>query len=278
MTSFPVIPASVPTLDNTMMSDFNKCNWWYWLRHTLGLRPKGDSAALAFGAALHDGLAVWYRTKDRLAALDKVDAIDYPSIPGDYRTKGLVFATLEKYWDHYGNDDQWDVILNETSFSIEDEDGFRWGGRLDLGVRWHSGVWIVDHKSTSIGGPTWWTEFETSPQMAGYTYAASLLRGNEAPKGVIINRLVVRSGGTFDFERRPFRWPAWKIEEWKADRVRNYHELSRCITDDNFPRNRYSCVGRYGKCPAFDVCNAPPSARPRLIEFDFIEDRWDWSK
>lgn len=273
----PVIPPSVRTHDNTMMSDFAKCPWWYQLRHNRGLRPAGDSAALAFGGALHDALAEWYKTKDLKATLDKIDSIDYPSIPGDYRTIGLVHTVIQRYLDQYGDDPHWDVVLNETSFDLEDDEGFRFGGRLDIGVIWNDDVWVVDHKSTSIGGSTWWEQFSSAPQMAGYSWAGSKLRGGPI-RGVIINRLVVRPSGTMEFERRPYRWPEWKLEEWRESRILDYHRIAAMNEANEHPRNRYSCVGKYGKCPAFDICEAPPAARQTLIDHVMIEDRWDWSE
>lgn len=259
------------------MADFNKCPRWFFIRHVRGLRPKGESAALQFGSALHNGLAVWYKTKEKDAALDAVEQSSYIEIPGEYRTKGLVAITLHEYWEQYGEDKNWDIVLNESAFDLTDDEGFRWGGRLDLGVRWNKRIWIVDHKSTSMGGPSWWNEFETAPQMAGYSWAGGKLHG-ERIAGVIINRIVVRRSGTSEFDRRPFRWEPWKLEEWRDARIRDYNKLAECFETGDFPPNHYSCITRYGKCPAHGVCTAPPKARETILDFDFVEDRWDWSE
>lgn len=275
--NLPIIPADVPTCDNTRMNDFNKCPRWYWIRHVKGLKPRGVNGALQFGSLLHSGLAVWYKTKDANKALAAIEEAPYIEVPGDYRTLGQALLTLERYLEHYGNDEQFKVILNETPFNLEDGEGFRWGGRLDLGVLWNGGVWIADHKSTSMGGPTWWYQFDYAPQIAGYCWAGSKLHG--APiRGAIINRIVVRKSGTYEFERRFFLFPDWKIREWRETRINDYHRLARAYEENEFPPNHYACHGKYGRCPAFDVCNSPPKARPRLLNEIFEEDPWDWSE
>lgn len=278
MTNLPVIPRNVPTHDNTKISAFVKCPRWYSIRHVDDMRPRFNQTALEFGSAYHDGLAAWYETYDIKYALSVVQDRPYEEVEGDYRTKGLVLTALAKYIEHWGDDRQWKIILNETAFDIEDPaDGFRWGGRLDLVVEWNGRLWVVDHKSTSYGGSTWWHEFDNAPQMGGYVYAGTQLHG--APiAGVIINRTVIRKSGTFEFERRPYLWPDWKLAEWKQHMIHRYQEIALAREHNSFHPNHYACVGKYGRCAAYGICTLPPVSRHRALKEDFIHDPWDWTE
>lgn len=264
-----------------MTSAWNRCNRWYQIRHVMGKRPEGDAVALDFGRLMHEGLKVWYSTNSTDAALEAIFAYPYNEPIDDYRTKGRALTTLARYIDFYRPEHFDEILLTETSFDVSDLAGFRWGGRIDLVVLWNKEVWVMDHKTTSIGGATWWDEFNLSPQMAGYVWAAKQLRGGERVAGVIINRLKVQTKQAApeeEFQRRAIYYPDHLIMEWRDTKIQEYRAIHEARTRDAFPPRWDSCSGKYGMCPAHDVCKALPDSRHRILNSRFVDDPWDWTK
>lgn len=281
MTKLPVIPSNVPTADNTLFSDFEKCPRKYHWRHNLGWTPNSFSPALNFGGLMHGGLAIWYEHEDAERALDYMASADYVDVPGEFRTRGRAMTVMAEYVTHY-QVEPWDkIILTETPFTIETPEGFRYGGKIDLVVVWRGGVWVVDHKTTTRGGPTYWNQFPNSPQMVGYVWAANQLTGHDI-RGVIINRILVHKNPKppeIMFVRRPFFYNSDKINEWYEMRVAAYHEMARCFENDHWRPRWDSCITKYGKCQYYDVCTvSDPEDRQEHLEAGYVVDFWDWEQ
>lgn len=271
----------MPTHDNTMAQASRKCLRWYYIRHILGLRAKGDlSPALAFGSLMHDALAIWYRTFDIDQALQLLMDAPYKVPESDYRTRGRAITTMYKYAEYYGEEPQWKILFTESAVDVEDpEDGFRWGGRLDLGVAWNNSPWVVDHKTTSVGTTRWWTQFKMSPQMSGYTWAGSQLHGSPL-KGAIINRLTIQKKEKppeVEFSRKHYLYRPWMLDEWKQQMIEEYHRIHEARQTDHFPPNWHACHGKYGTCEAHTICTDPPKGRDRSLNYEFEHDPWDWT-
>lgn len=281
-----VIPGRevIRTHDNTMMEDADRCLRLYHFRHREGLRPKGGAPPLNYGKLIHDALDTWYNTWDYDATLKTIMDADYEDPIDDFRTKERALRKIVDYIEFYGKEESWlggpdSVILTETAFNLEDpNDGFRWGGVVDLLVEYNGELWVMDHKTTSRFGASWFDQFENSSQMAGYVWAASQLHGSPVA-GVLINCIVthkVPKPAAKQLHRQPLYFPEWKIEEWKAMRSNDYHNLAKAQEAERFPPRWHSCVNKYGKCPFFQVCRANPQAREHLIEEFYEYDPWDW--
>lgn len=278
----PVIPASVPTHDNTMFSWLDRCGRLYETMAINGQRPSVRAVALDFGSFIHEGLAEWYRTIDPLLVSKKLDSLPYEDPIDDHRTRGRAINTLAEYINHYGADTErfGRILLTETATEVEDANGFRYGGKLDLVVLHHNEPWVVDHKTTSVGGDVWWDEWRLSPQMIGYVWLASQLVGAQI-RGVIVNRIIVGKNvrsPSETFNWRPFLIRPELIEEWYASRIKSYKRVAQLKTDGYYPPNFAGCVGRYGKCPQFNVCVLPQESRDRALSQDFHLEPWDWRK
>ena len=280
----PVIPPEVPTHDNTMMSDWARCPFLYNVRHVLGLRRPGTSAALQYGSALHAGLAVWYEEWDPVKAAEAIiNYTPWEVIPDDFRTKERAVAKFADYVQHYGEEESWfggraGTILTETAFDIEDDDGFRWGGRIDYLPLYHGKPWVLDHKTTARFSSGYFDQFYHSPQMSGYVWAGGKLHG-QTVAGVIINCIVthkVPKTAEQQLHRRPILYDEWKLSEWKEAMIQNYHAIAEARASNNFPRNRYNCINKYGHCPLFDICKIPERNREDMMERELIHDPWKW--
>jgi len=288
MTTLPVVPQDVPVHDNTMFSDLVRCPRLYYYRHLRGLRKNGVHPALQFGALLHHGLDVWYTTRNGKDVLDAMTSYpDFIEPEDDYRTRARAILTITEYMTMFPTD-PFEVLHTELPYTLEEPDGFKYGGVIDLIVRWNGMVWILDHKSASRGGETFWAQFYLSPQMTGYTWAGTLLHGSKIT-GALVNQLLihrVKKSPIEQFARRSFPYDDAHIAEWKQSVIDLYHEAHRrqildragVQLDQAYPVNWHNCINKYGKCPFFNVCKAPESSREALIEQDFTVDFWTWER
>lgn len=160
-----------------------------------------------------------------------------------------------------------DVDLPDAPLSIRKIVVY-WTGKIDLLAREYGELWVVDHKTTSILGQTFWDQFQFSPQTLGYTYASYQVF-SERPAGAIINCLALReptpSGKPIRFERQEFRYSHEHVEEWKNDTMTLTADFLSHLVRGNFPRARSWCIGKYGKCPYFDVCTSNPASRESIL-------------
>lgn len=160
----------------------------------------------------------------------------------------------------------------------------QWSGKMDLLSKWDGGIAPVDHKTTSIMGEKFLDDKLRSSQMLGYTYATRWLAQhvfeNMPVYGVRINALASRSTG-FEFRQFSVPFADWKVGEWQAETLLSVKEkvirLEHFLATGEVAPTREHCVTKYGKCPYFDVCDASPLMRDRMIFDDSYFYESDWS-
>lgn len=159
-------------------------------------------------------------------------------------------------------------------------------GKIDRICTYNGSIYILDHKTTSMGGPTYFDEFYTSLQFKGYKWGAEQILGKPIA-GVIINALVCRPpkkdfSVNYSFDRQVIPINNEHLEDWKhsflglINTFINYHIDQPHLEQMAFPMNTSSCVGKYGRCDFFDVCQLPPSHRVNMLNTPLFEHD-DWS-
>ena len=130
-----------------------------------------------------------------------------------------------------------------------------WMGRIDLAYTLSSGLYIVDHKTSSIA--TNMAEFEISHQFYGYTYATETLLQREV-NGIVINRIVcrkpTRTGEAFTFERKLIPVARGLVAEWRTDCLHIIADYIEMVRRQYLPKHTSWCVGKFGTCPFHKVC------------------------
>ena len=138
---------------------------------------------------------------------------------------------------------------------------------------------IVDHKTTSIDGPSFWGQFEMSPQMRGYVWAAQHLLSESIP-GCAINALIGRkptkTGSAHEFTVNEFDYTPEAVNEWVLSTRQHLQTLLRSLSYNAFPQNSVNCQGKYGACDYKPVCTAPCNIRPNFLMSGMYADR-TWS-
>lgn len=257
---------------------YKSCQLAYQMRRVIGLRPRtgGDSHALRYGHALHEALAVLYRTGyahldsdgQRRATNDaqEVFALDYPEsyyppiLPrydvGKTFDHGL--AAIADYVDRWVAEDRdWEVLSCEAGETFES------GGvvHLDLVARYRPTGQIIgwDHKS---GGKyldgEYWQKFLLSDQIRRYMLFIQERYGS--CDGFMINAIMLkyrsraytrgddhRPGQTYwhEFGRQIYNPNQATLELARENANRWSRMIDASIADDTWTYDDSSCW----KCP-----------------------------
>lgn len=273
-----------------------------YLTHVLGLTPKQKSHALAFGSVYHACWEVWYTSGGQRRYDEPCDALRQagaPKLAGDVQR--LVYTELMKYaqeeatrWDiraieqnaiYWGEPERINGKLVHIPFSCRhdmliakrDE-----GAAVSPPGPVPAGIWIVDRKTSSA---------LTYDLTKGYAMDGQFLmnalvftRSDEVERfgpfqGMIFSVAVKHKEPSA--EKSYFRVETTvdepTIEEFYRDEVRPYAiELYRRLTSAEYrtnprlwPKNRAACVGRYGCCWFFDICDVGGQS---LIDVMFDSD------
>ncbi len=158
-------------------------------------------------------------------------------------------------------------------------------GKIDLAIQSNSSddpqdYDILDHKTTSIGGSTFWKQFYKSPQMRGYTWAATQLFGR-APRKTIIDCIVGRAptlkgkGMQHESEHNSYEYSAESITEWHTNVISHIDTMLDRLSRGYFPESNTHCINKFGPCDYFDVCTQCIDARQILLASgQFAERTW----
>lgn len=159
-------------------------------------------------------------------------------------------------------------------------------GRIDLIGRRHSDgeYFVLDHKSSKIGGSTFWEQWRNSTQLFGYCYAAQQLAGLFITS-YTVNALFVRppsrTGKMHELLRQSYgigdddasRLAAYNA--WHSNLIDHITQLEWSINQNNWPMCTNACVRRYGVCEYLDTCRFAPG-REHLIDSNlYIPVTWD---
>lgn len=163
-----------------------------------------------------------------------------------------------------------------------------WTGIVDMIASLSGEHWLVDHKTTSILSGDFFDGFEIAMQPVGYVAAARAAFPELDIQGFMVNVLACRkpvsavtasgkksTAKAFEPHRRFYRYDTWKETEFRTDALALIEEFIANLTSNYFPRKTQWCIGKYGKCPFFEVCSLPPEQRMMMLESGtYQENTW----
>lgn len=143
-----------------------------------------------------------------------------------------------------------------------------WTGKIDLAYVNDGRYYILDHKTTSMMGPSFFQDFELSHPMHGYCWAAEQLLGKPI-YGYVINALATRkptkTGKALEFERKVYHLSRPHLDEWKTDTLHIVTDIVSSAVRGYMPKMTKWCVGKYGTCQFHKVCTLPPEQRDFML-------------
>lgn len=306
--TFPPLPLvdGAILLDNSSLELLQTCPRQFeysWLRkRTLA----ADRPALNYGGGLHVGLAARYKLfgtalLDDIAEAACLDTMTehfklHPQQDGDFRTAEAC-ARLFRAYNIAFKKEPFTILTAGTKPCVEVSFAFPLGsvqntpviftGRIDLCVKDATGEWVLDHKTSSIFGDSFWRDMAMTAQMRGYAWAFKQTFGRR-PTGYIVNGIRVRPPTKEEqmaesvgiepvlrkdnFERRPFFITDDDLDEWRQDTLTQVATAVWHYGSGLFPRHKKWCVGKYGTCQFYDVCSLPASERLRVLATNAFED------
>ena len=151
-----------------------------------------------------------------------------------------------------------------------------WTGRIDCVCPFLGDIYAIDHKTTSMVGPSYYDDFQLSSQMHGYVFAARHLWPELNVKGVRINTIIGRppskTGIQHAYERQTFVYSEEHLEEWHKDTQTLVADFLAHTVRNYFPKMSKWCVGRYGTCQYHPVCTSLPESRHIVLGSDLYKD------
>lgn len=209
---------------NSFLQTYQKCGlqcFYKYKQHLVKIDDDIGGHHLAYGKAAHEAFAVLY-SGGSMAEAKKALATNYPVQldPNDLaKTVGNGYFMLEKYWEHYNGDKEWEIVEVEQMDTAED--GFVVKPDLVVKDR-NSNLWIVDHKFTKkYLNYDYFSEFDPNSQVTQYIRWAKEKFG--ACDGFIINAVCMlflkrksaqRSAGfNVEFERQTFNRTPQQIQQ-----------------------------------------------------------------
>lgn len=297
---FPLPP--LPLLDNCLFLDnsalelISTCQRQaqYYILHK---REKAsDRSALKFGGILHKMLEANYRNLSaspdlRLSLMLDAATEGFASWspdPSDYRNYDSAVGFAQRYIKEYPIE-EFEVPVSRVELPFATPIGefaiggrtikIIWQGRIDLIPERSGTMFFMDHKSTSMMGPTYFKEFDLSSQFKGYGWATKELMGIMPAYGVV-NALGIRApsktGKQYEFQRYSVRFTEDDLDEWRSDTMHLIGTFIQNYFAGFFPRSTKWCVGKYGACQYFDVCILPRGQREMMLSTgDYKDVTWN---
>ena len=290
-------PQRVETFDSSRLKDFVDCPSMFYLRHILGLRPAtldpSYDAKFDWGTCWHHVLWVFHKTEGdkEVKTIEALKALDEnypeyitPTTDKHKRSKARMiegfFLYLDKWWEQDLRN--FDVLRHEQFFDQYNEvDNLRWTGRIDSIRRWKgtSRIVVVDYKTASVMGESYFDQHEIGFQFPGYSWAVSGMFGQ--PVYEILVDVLYMISAKVEPLRKTFRYDAARIQEWVRnvkfwiDRI-NYLQDNHLYDPEAWGKNFNECT-RYGRCAFFNVHSISPkgSARLNILQQNYRVDRWD---
>lgn len=296
-------------IDNFALTMFQACPIKYHLRMREGWTIRHKSAALGFGGSIHVGLATWYRSgsaRDSLLAINDAWPDGLPV--DDYRTKQKCVEVMIAYMKEYPSETFRPVIgpdgpLIEVAFTLptglflrcqeclsadesartethcsncgEAKEEIEYGGITDGLVEFSEAVYVLEHKSTSQLGPSYFNQFRPNNQVTGYVWGAGELSGKRVG-GTLINAIGVYKASATKFERQITMRDKEEIDEWKISLHATCEQIKHCERTGIWPLHTVACT-MYGRCEFHAIHELPQEKqRTALLEQDYIRKPWDY--
>lgn len=299
-------------IDNFALTMYQTCPAKFKLRMIEGWSPRRSSAALNAGQVLHRGIEEWYRTGDvtkSVLACRDAWPIEHPV--DDWRTLEKVQSTLVEYIREYAAQDKaWNIIgapddpMLEVSFTLPTGMyldcpycGWRWhagyegntcpniecraplepieyGGIFDMAIEQIGQVYVVDHKTTTQMGPSYFNQYKPNNQMSGYIWAAGELSGRRVG-GAIINAIGWYRASKTKFARQITTRTADDLRIWKENVRQVANNIARANRTGEYPLNTSACT-LYGLCEFHSVHSlGDERTQQRYLEQQYVRENWD---
>jgi len=260
------------TFDSSSLKTYISCPRKYYWRYVRHLLQKGrKSAPLNFGTAIHEALRVWYTDHDAEEAIMTFHDLWDERFADNKRTHEKGDALLSGYFEKYEKETFTWISEPETVFKL-DFFGNTFVGRFDGVIDFQGMPLIIDHKTSTRMGSSYFYSFRPDMQMSAYIWAARQLFPQHI-EGALINVLYFTTK-QMDYIRSIIERQDWEIQEFLDVASRNITEIQMRDPEDHMDwEPRWEYCQHWGTCPYRDLCTEK-NPEP-LIESMYKVDEWD---
>jgi len=300
-------------IDNSMLSDYRKCHRYYYLRHVRDWTSSEERKPLIFGAAWHAAMAIVWQGFNKLSeekllrlAFDAFQTkwveeggpenMDLPTIERwEPRTPMVAAEMLANYVRDRGPMlSRMKVLSIEQPFAVPlfaDRDDIFLIGRKDARVIINERT-LIEHKTTTAykkdGGfkSDFLDSFSPNSQLEGYLF--SELTGEKQPcKTIWVDAALVHKQVHDKFKFIPISYATeamdawlWETRDWVTRVLSEYERMDEAPAEathmTSFPRNDWSCQGKYGACQFLNICRSIPNpSKLKAPPEGYVEDHWE---
>ena len=306
----PLFDGDTLFIDNSSLEHFTTCPRQALYSIVRRLKPAGERTALNFGGIVHKILEARYRactalhaqtqdvTRVMIATAER-EFQKWSPPEDDFRTFSCAVELIRRYEEMYPFE-QFEVVrgadgspMIEVPFAIPlgviktDIDGTKkdikivWQGRIDLVYLSENGggLYVMDHKTTSVMGPSYFAAFTIAHQMYGYAWAVEQLCGRKVD-AVVINALGVRkptrTGNAFEFKREVIPVQRGLLDEWKKDCLYIVADFIEMCRRGYLPKHTAWCNGKFGECPFRKVCTLETDDQREIMlnSGEYVANDW----
>lgn len=158
-------------------------------------------------------------------------------------------------------------------------------GFIDLLISRNGLLYVMDFKSTSQLGPSYWDDKKAIAQPKGYSWALEQLLDVKV-HGYLIRAIRTIPPPKYVAEGRPntkgeikkisdwwdeslsqqsFELGPGELDEWKDNAIAQVKQFFYHYSQGYYPQNKSICSGKYGKCQYFEVCSTFPSSDREIL-------------
>lgn len=284
-------------LDNSMLSDYRKCPRYYYLRHERGFVSTEARRPLIFGAAWHAAMGVIWQGFNKMSE-DKLLRLAFQQFMNKWVEEGgpreMTLPLIEEWAPrtpmvaqemlvNYLRErssilGEMKLLSSEQPFAVPifpDRSDVWLIGRKDQRAIVGGRLRLIEHKTTTEykvdgGFKLSFTEsFSPNSQLETYLYADRVGEKKSAEEIWVDAALVHKNvHDKFKFIPVSFATEAmeaflWETRDW-TNRILSEHERlegssAKATHMTAFPRNDWSCQGKYGRCQFLDICRSIPN-------------------
>jgi len=234
--------------DSSCIQCWMDCPKQFYYRYIMKWEPKIEPAPLVFGRLFHDALYLWYTSKSAEECLAVFQAIP-KTISDEKRTREHAEVIFKGYIKKYPTE-PWTTRSLEVEFALDMPNGAMFTGRIDKIIEWEKSVYVLDHKTASQLGLTFFRSFRPKFQIDGYCYACRELSGSCA--GAVINGILVAKAKV-DFARDISSRTVRELDSFPEQFTIWTDDMERGMLAKRFPMNTQQC-NKYGECVYKELC------------------------
>jgi hypothetical protein len=285
-------------VDNTMVSAFRRCEKYWYYQSIRRIVPRAVSTHLVAGMAFARGLEVTRKSffDSGLSFANSLDEgmraliIAYGDHePPEYlKTKSVwrMLNGLEFYFKEFPIDKILTPISTSKSgksaieYSFAEPTNVRhpisgdpilYAGRFDMFARHDSGsIYVVDEKTTTTLGQSWYDRWKMSNQMTGYIWATR--NSPYKAQGAWVRGLAILSKG-YSVANAPIHRPQWRIDAFERNLTLTLEKMKLAWEHSQYQLNYDSGCQSYSGCSYIELCDT--QTPEDYIPINFFPNTWN---